>query len=148
MRYLNNQKRYWTDIYNTCKAIVETGEEYDDDIGFLLGRARDYLDPNYRWKDNDSIFNNMIMEITVMRDVPLNIGYKISGRYGNKGVISTIVPDEEMPMLENGKHVEVIFNALGVINRLNSAQLFEVSIKFISNRIVERLKELKTREEK
>lgn len=148
LRYLNNQKRYWTEIYKTCKAIADSGEEYDDDIGFLLGRARDYLDPNYRWKDNDSIFNNMIMEITVMRDVPLNIGYKISGRYGNKGVISTIVPDEEMPMLENGKHVEVIFNALGVINRLNSAQLFEVSINFISNRIVERLKELKTREEK
>lgn len=140
LKYLNNQKRYWTEIYKVCGEIIESGEEYDDDIGFLYGRARDYLDPNYRWKDNDSIFNNMIMELTVMRDVPLNIGYKISGRYGNKGVISTIVPDEEMPTLEDGRHVEVVFNALGVINRLNSAQLFEVSINFISNRILEKMK--------
>lgn len=148
LKYLNSQKKYWEGIYDVCKEIADSGAEYDDDIGFLYGRAKNYLNPNYRWKDNDSIFNNMIMEITVMRDVALNIGYKISGRYGNKGVISTIVPDDEMPMLENGRHIDVIFNALGVINRLNSAQLFEVSINFISNRIVERMRELPTLKEK
>ena len=65
--------------------------------------------------------------------------------YKNKGVISTIVPDDEMPTLDNGRHLDVVFNTLGVINRLNSAQLFEISINFISDRIVERLNTLKTR---
>ena len=148
LQYLREQQSYWTAIRDTCEDIVNSGAEYDDDIGFLLGRARQYLNPDYRWKDNDSVFNNMIMEISIQRDVPLNIGYKVSGRYGNKGVISTIVPDDEMPMLDDGRHLEVVFNTLGVINRLNSAQLFEISINFIADRILEKIQTLETREEK
>ncbi len=66
----------------------------------------------------------------------------------NKGVVSIIVPDEEMPILENGKRVDVIFNSLGVVNRLNSFQLIEQSINFICNRVVERLEVTKTIQEK
>lgn len=84
LKYLTEQERYWTEIRNICETIANSGSKYDDDIGFLLGRARNYLNPDYRWKDNDSVFNNMIMEISVQRDVPLNIGYKISGRYGKR----------------------------------------------------------------
>lgn len=145
LQYLHEQERYWSDICEVCESIVASGAEYDSDIGFLLGRARNYLNPNYRWKDNDSVFNNMIMEISIQRDVPLNIGYKVSGRYGNKGVISRIVPDEEMPILDNGRRVDIIFNTLGVINRLNSAQLFEIAINFIGDRILEKIQTLKTR---
>lgn len=84
IQYLENQERYWKEILETCEEIENSGAEYDSDIGFLLGRARNYLNPDYKWKDNDSIFNNMIMEISVERNVPLNIGYKISGRYGKQ----------------------------------------------------------------
>lgn len=59
-------------------------------------------------------------------------------RYGNKGVISRIVPDYLMPHLENGEIVHIIFNTLGVYNRLNIFQLYEQSINFITERIVER----------
>ena len=82
IKYLKNQKRFWTEILDVCQMIADTGEPYDDDIGFFLGRAKNYLDPNYKWKDNDSVFSNIIMEISVQRDVPLNVGYKITGRYG------------------------------------------------------------------
>ena len=64
------------------------------------------------------VFSNIIIEFLIERDSPLTIGQKISGRMGNKGVISKIVPDDEMPYLENGERVEVMLNALGVINRL------------------------------
>jgi len=53
-----------------------------------------------------------------------------------------------MPYLENGERVEVMLNALGVINRLNSLQLYELSINFICNRVVEKLREFKTLKEK
>ena len=66
----------------------------------------------------------------------------------NKGVISAIVDDEEMPFLENGKRVDLIINALGVINRLNPAQWFEQSITFICNSTVEKLKTIESREER
>lgn len=145
LKYLENQTRYWTEIRDTCLAIQQSGSEYDDDIGFLLGRAENYLDPNYSWKDNDSVFSNIIMEISVQRDVPLNVGYKISGRYGNKSVLSAVIPDDQMPMLENGRHFDVILNSLGVINRLNSAQLYEISVNFIADRIIEKMKTIKSR---
>lgn len=144
IQYLKNQKRFWTEIKDICQQIADSGAEYDDDIGYLLGRAKNYLNPNYRWKDNDSVFNNIIMEISIQRDVPLNVGYKVTGRYGNKSVLSKIVPDDEMPTLENGRHVDLIYNALGVINRLNPAQLFEISINFIADNIIEKMKEYTT----
>lgn len=53
-----------------------------------------------------------------------------------------------MPILENGKRVDVIFNSLGVVNRLNSFQLIEQSINFICNRVVEKLRDTKTIQEK
>lgn len=84
LMYLENQTRYWQEIHDVCQEIQDSGAEYDDDIGFLLGRAKNYLDPNYCWKDNDSVFSNIIMEISVERDVPLNVGYKITGRYGKQ----------------------------------------------------------------
>lgn len=63
-------------------------------------------------------------------------------RHGNKGVISTIIPDEQMPfrILPDGtkKPVDFIINALGVINRLNSFQLFELSLNHISRTIREK----------
>lgn len=82
IQYLKNQKRYWTEIKEVCQKIADSGATYDDDIGYLLGRAKNYLNPNYKWKDNDSVFSNIIMEISVQRDVPLNVGYKVTGRYG------------------------------------------------------------------
>ena len=144
IQYLKNQKRFWTEILEVCEDIANSGIPYDDDIGYLLGRAKNYLNPDYKWKDNDSVFSNIIMEISVQRDVPLNVGYKVTGRYGNKSVLSKIVPDEEMPILENGRRIDLIYNALGVINRLNPAQLFEISINFIADNIISEMQKYKT----
>lgn len=149
IKYLENQRRYWQEIYDTCKEIQESGADYDKySVGFMYGRAKNYLNPNYKWKDNDSVFSNMIIEISADVDVPLNIGYKITGRSGNKGVISKIERDENMPFTEDGVRVDVILNALGSINRLISEPLFEVDINFIADRFMQRIKQVETLEEK
>ena len=149
LKYLENQRRYWQDIYDTCKEIKESGAKYDKySIGFMYGRAKNYLNPNYKWKDNDSVFSNMIMEISTDVNVPLNIGYKLSGRYGNKGVISKIEPDDKMPFTEDGEPIDVILNTLGSINRLISAPLFEVDINFIADRFMQRINKSETLQEK
>lgn len=59
---------------------------------------------------------------------------------GNKGIISKILPDEEMPVSETGVRAELILNALGVVNRLNPGQLFEQELNFISDNIVAKAK--------
>jgi hypothetical protein len=66
----------------------------------------------------------------------------------NKGVISKVMEDDEMPFLANGKKVDLILNALGVVNRLNSGQLYEQSINFICNLVADKLKTLNTMKEK
>jgi len=55
----------------------------------------------------------------------LMVGDKIAGRHGNKGVVSIIVPEEDMPYLEDGTPVDVILNPLGVGKRMNLGQIFE-----------------------
>lgn len=148
-KYLKNEIRYYTEIYEVTKELIESGSNCSRDVHYFYKKAKEILDDNYKWREEDSsVFSNIKIEFLIERDVPIRVGSKMSGRYGNKGVVSIIVPDEEMPILENGKRVDVIFNSLGVVNRLNSFQLIEQSINFICNRVVERLKQPATIQEK
>ena len=60
----------------------------------------------------------------------LQVGDKMAGRHGNKGVVSNIVPEADMPFLPNGQSVEIILNPLGVPSRMNMGQLFETHLGF------------------
>lgn len=148
-KYLIMQTEFYQKVYDRCKAIIKSGSKYSNDISFYYKKAKDILDENVKWKEeNNSVFSNMVIEFLIERDSPLTIGQKITGRQGNKGVVSKILPDDQMPYTENGEHIEVLLNALGVVNRLNSMQIFELSINFICSRVVEHLKTLKTLKEK
>ncbi len=68
---------------------------------------------------------NAIVRIYVAQLRKVSIGDKMAGRHGNKGVISTILPEEDMPFLPDGRSVDVILNPLGVPSRMNVGQLFE-----------------------
>ena len=59
---------------------------------------------------------------------PLSVGDKMAGRHGNKGVISRIVPEEDMPFLEDGTPVDVLLNPLGVPSRMNVGQILETHL--------------------
>jgi DNA-directed RNA polymerase subunit beta len=58
----------------------------------------------------------------------LQPGDKMAGRHGNKGVISRILPVEDMPFLEDGTHVDIVLNPLGVPSRMNVGQIFETHL--------------------
>jgi len=58
----------------------------------------------------------------------LQVGDKMAGRHGNKGIVSRIVPEEDMPFLEDGRSVDVILNPLGVPSRMNVGQLLETHL--------------------
>lgn len=147
--YLKMQETFYTKIVDVCQGIFDSGSSYSSDIGFFYKKAKNIMDDNFKWREEDnSVFSNMVIEFVIERDIGLSVGQKISGRYGNKGVISKILPDDEMPFLENGEKIDIIFNTLGVINRLNSQQLFENSITFICNRVREKIATLDTMAEK
>ena len=59
------------------------------------------------------------------------------GRHGNKGVVSTILPEEDMPFMPNGQPLDIILNPLGVPSRMNVGQLFETLLGMASHVIGE-----------
>lgn len=71
---------------------------------------------------------NKQVQVSVAQIKPLSVGDKLAGRHGNKGVISKIVPMEDMPFLEDGGPVDVILNPLGIASRMNVGQLLEAHI--------------------
>ncbi|MFQ5729209.1 MAG: DNA-directed RNA polymerase subunit beta, partial [Waddliaceae bacterium] len=64
----------------------------------------------------------------------LQVGDKMAGRHGNKGVVSNIVPEADMPFLPSGQTIEIILNPLGVPSRMNMGQLFETHLGFAAKR--------------
>ncbi|MBI2427180.1 MAG: DNA-directed RNA polymerase subunit beta, partial [Candidatus Kerfeldbacteria bacterium] len=65
------------------------------------------------------------IQVSVAHLRKIQVGDKMAGRHGNKGVISRIVPHEDMPFLEDGRPVDIILNPLGVTSRMNLGQIFE-----------------------
>ncbi|MBU8579157.1 DNA-directed RNA polymerase subunit beta [Brevibacterium luteolum] len=75
---------------------------------------------------------NQLVRVYVAQRRKITIGDKMAGRHGNKGVISTILPVEDMPFLEDGTPVDVILNPHGVPRRMNIGQVFEVHLGWIA----------------
>jgi len=69
-----------------------------------------------------------MIEVTVAQLRKVAAGDKLAGRHGNKGVISVIVPQEDMPFLPDGTPIDMILNPLGVISRMNLGQIIETTI--------------------
>ena len=78
----------------------------------------------------DEVESGLIKEVKVFIAAKrkLSIGDKMAGRHGNKGVVATIVPEEDMPFLHDGTPVEIVLNPLGVPSRMNVGQVLETHL--------------------
>ena len=72
----------------------------------------------------------------------LQPGDKMAGRHGNKGVVSRIVPIEDMPYLEDGTSVDIVLNPLGVPSRMNVGQILETHLGWAASRLGKQVGEL------
>ena len=71
---------------------------------------------------------NNLVQVWVAQKRKISVGDKMSGRHGNKGVISTILPEEDMPFLPDGTPVDIVLNPLGVPSRMNIGQVLEAHL--------------------
>ena len=71
---------------------------------------------------------NKVVRVYVANKRKINVGDKMAGRHGNKGVISRILPEEDMPFKEDGEPLQVMLNPLGVPSRMNVGQVLEVHL--------------------
>ncbi len=78
---------------------------------------------------------NMTVQVHVAQKRKLMVGDKMAGRHGNKGVISRIVAEEDMPFLMDGTPVDIVLNPLGVPSRLNDGQMLESLLGMVGKRL-------------
>ncbi|MBP3728996.1 MAG: DNA-directed RNA polymerase subunit beta, partial [Lachnospiraceae bacterium] len=71
---------------------------------------------------------NMSVRVYVAQKRKISVGDKMSGRHGNKGVVSRILPEEDMPFLPNGRPLDIVLNPLGVPSRMNIGQVLETHL--------------------
>ena len=83
---------------------------------------------------------SQIFRIYVAQIRKIQIGDKLAGRHGNKGIISRILPQQDMPYLPDGTPVDIIFNPLGVPSRMNVGQVFECLLGFAGEKLGSRFK--------
>nr|YP_009714395.1 RNA polymerase beta subunit [Parnassia palustris]QGK85783.1 RNA polymerase beta subunit [Parnassia palustris] len=91
------------------------------------GRGR-VIDVRWVQKKGGSSYNPETIRVYILQKREIKVGDKVAGRHGNKGIISKILPRQDMPYLQDGRPVDMVFNPLGVPSRMNVGQIFECSL--------------------
>ncbi len=78
---------------------------------------------------------NELVRVYIAKKRKINVGDKMAGRHGNKGVISRILPEEDMPFLPDGTPVEIVLNPLGVPSRMNIGQVLEIHLGLAAKKL-------------
>ena len=79
------------------------------------------------------VLKRIKVEIAQIRRI--KVGDKLAGRHGNKGVIAMILPEEEMPFMEDGTTVDIVLNPLGVVSRMNIGQILETHLGWAAHKL-------------
>lgn len=145
LEYYREQQKYFREMYEIMDNIVRNAEDegytYSDEFTIICEKAHSFVDSSAFFADrNESVFGNMMIEFKIMNAENLIVGSKLVGRFGNKGVVSRIVLPEKSYWTEDGRPIEAVVAALGVVGRLNPAQLNEHDANDLGYRAVLEMK--------
>ncbi|MGH6906507.1 MAG: DNA-directed RNA polymerase subunit beta [Aestuariivirga sp.] len=124
------RSQWWNVTLGKDKALAELEamkQQYEESKKRLENR---FLDKVEKLQRGDELPPGVMKMVKVFVAVKRKIqpGDKMAGRHGNKGVVSKIVPVEDMPFLEDGTHVDIVLNPLGVPSRMNVGQILETHL--------------------
>jgi len=125
------EKREWWKIAVADDArqsdLEAVKAQYDEAVSAIVAKFDDRVEKLQR---GDELPPGVLKMVKVFVAVKrkLQPGDKMAGRHGNKGVISRILPIEDMPFLEDGTHADIVLNPLGVPSRMNVGQIFETHL--------------------
>ena len=122
-------------------ALSKLKDQYDSAKEDIQNRFEDKV---LKIRQGDDLLPSVMKMVKVFVAIKrrLRPGDKMSGRHGNKGVVSKIVPIEDMPYRENGKPVDIVLNPLGVPSRMNVGQILETHLGWSCSELGEKLKDL------
>jgi len=166
---VENNLRYWTEMADElekiipCKILTETEiqkeksefghvakhpedheknkNRYTDELAYYWKLSHENIDEKIQWRYDGKSFDNFKVQFTILKENRLVPGSKLTGRYGNKSIVAKIENDDEMPTTVDGQKAEVLLNPLGIINRLNPSQIQEQFINFMSDHVVNLMKQ-------
>ncbi len=119
------------DIFSTMKETLRNYERGVEEV-----EQQHKVEVEHMRKGDTDLDPGIIRQVKVYvaSKRKLQVGDKMAGRHGNKGVVSNIVPVADMPYMANGQAVEIILNPLGVPSRMNMGQLLETHLGFAAKR--------------
>lgn len=137
LMYYNENIRFATEVINVVDQMKGCRCSYD--LQKLVSNCRRSINEDQYTKDKENRpFSNIIMDVYLLETNTLQVGDKLSNRFGGKGVVSEIRPNNMMPVDERtGEHVQLIFNSSTCVNRENPGQLFETSLTHIGSQVVD-----------
>jgi DNA-directed RNA polymerase subunit beta len=124
----------WTDDQKTNELVARLLHNYSIKLNEEIGRHK-------REKFNISIGDELpagvlkLAKVYMAKKRKLRVGDKLAGRHGNKGIVSKIVRQEDMPFLEDGTPVDIVLNPLGVPSRMNLGQIFETVLGWAGEKL-------------
>ena len=123
------------------ETLLQLKDQYNQAKQDILERFEDKV---LKIRSGDDLLPSVMKMVKVFVAVKrrLRPGDKMSGRHGNKGVVSKIVPVEDMPFRENGKAVDIVLNPLGVPSRMNVGQILETHLGWACKEFGDQLKNL------
>ncbi len=119
------------ELYTELRKILR---QYDHDLQVLQTAHKAEIE--FTRKGDTDLDPGVIRQVKVYIATKrkLQVGDKMAGRHGNKGVIAKLVPEADMPYLENGDTIEIILNPLGVPSRMNMGQLLETHLGYAAKK--------------
>lgn len=140
--YDDQLKYYYDEKLRLCQDIISLVDSLGGplvtgyNLQYMYEMAKDTLAGKKARTQNSSVFSNIYLKITVLeRNLIINAD-KLSDRYGGKGVIAKVVPDEKMPITQDGRIIQLIKTKNTVIGRENIGQLWEMHLNHISHAII------------
>ncbi|MFV0430652.1 MAG: DNA-directed RNA polymerase subunit beta [Alphaproteobacteria bacterium] len=126
---------------NTMHLVEDMRGEFEETVSNLQKRFEDKVDKLQR---GDELLPGVMKMVKVYIAIKrkLQPGDKMAGRHGNKGVISRILPQEDMPFLEDGTAVDICLNPLGVPSRMNVGQILETHLGWAGNALGRKIGEV------
>lgn len=122
-------------------SIKHLRDSYENQLRILDGLKEERIN---RLKKGDHLASGVIkmVKVYIAMKRTIQVGDKVAGRHGNKGVVSTIVPREDMPWMDDGTPVDIILNPLGLPSRMNVGQILETALGLAGRQLGKQLDEL------
>ena len=137
-------RRYWADIVvddDTSDKLMQILGDVEDQILVVRMNYGNKID---KLRKGDELAPGVIKMVKVYVAIKrkIQVGDKMAGRHGNKGVISRILPEEDMPFLDDGTAVDMVLNPLGVPSRMNVGQVLETHLGWAAKNVGKRIGEM------